>query len=56
MENEPLRAQGVFRDQENERFLCFGFNRRPSDEELRAVHDLLRRPLPPEEQEGKDEA
>ncbi len=38
----PLRAKGIGRDFENEQTLFVSFNRRPTDDELRALHDLLR--------------
>jgi hypothetical protein len=37
-------ARGVSRDAGDERTLCVAFDRRPSDDDLRAVHDLLRGP------------
>lgn len=39
---EHLRAMGIWRDPDNERTLFVIFNRAPSDDEMRAVHELLR--------------
>lgn len=38
-----LIGRGVFRDGGEERTLCISFNRKPTDDELRAVHDFFRR-------------
>lgn len=38
-----LRCFGVGRDSENPKALCFSFSRPPTDDELRALHDLVRR-------------
>lgn len=40
---DDLKAIGAGRDAQNERFLSICFNRRPTDDELRAVHNFLRR-------------
>ncbi len=37
-----LRAKGIGRDFENEQMLFVSFNRRPTDDEMRVIHDLLR--------------
>lgn len=44
MNSEHLRAVGVARDPDNPQMLFLAFNRPPSDDEMRAVHDFLRRP------------
>ena len=40
---DGLRALGVGRDAGNEKALLVCFNRKPSDDEMRALHDLLSR-------------
>lgn len=42
-EFKGLTAIGAGRDAENEKSLCIYFDRRPTDDELRAVHNFLRR-------------
>lgn len=42
MSDETLKARGVFRDPGDERTLSVAFNRKPSDAEMRAIHDYLR--------------
>lgn len=38
----PLRAMGVGRVENEPVAICVYFNRRVTDDELRAIHDLLR--------------
>ncbi len=38
----PLRAKGIGRDFEDEQILFVSFNRCPTDDEMRVIHDLLR--------------
>jgi hypothetical protein len=38
-----LRVPGVGRDKDNAAALCFYFNRRATDDEMRFLHDVLRR-------------
>lgn len=40
---EPLRCPGAGRDAGNEKALCFYFNRAPTDDELRYLHDVMQR-------------
>ena len=40
-----LRARGIGREKDDERTLFVFFNRRPTDDEMRRVHDLLGDPL-----------
>jgi hypothetical protein len=40
---QPLRCQGVSRDVGNERALSFYFSRRPTDDELRLLHQVMQR-------------
>jgi len=48
-----LRVNGVGRDADNERTLIVYFDRRPTDDELRAVHEHLRTlPTPPRPYDG----
>lgn len=42
MNDDPLKACGIFRDPDDERTLSVAFNRKPSDAETRAIHDFLR--------------
>lgn len=37
-----LRCSGVGRDKDHDQSLIFYFNRQVSDDEMRALHDLLR--------------
>lgn len=41
----PLSAKGIGRDPDNEQVLFASFDRRPTDDEMRAIHDLLRKPF-----------
>lgn len=41
--SDGLKASGIIRDPENEQFVSIGFNRKPTDDEMRAVHNFLRR-------------
>lgn len=43
--SEPIRVTGVSRVADNDKVLLVGFDRRPTDDELRAFHDRSR--LPP---------
>ncbi len=43
LQGEALRAVGVSRVADNDGVALVFFNRRPSDDELRALHDSLRR-------------
>ena len=38
-----LKCPGVGRDKDNEQSLCFYFNRKPSDDEMRYLHDVMQR-------------
>lgn len=38
-----LECNGVGRDAEHLRSLCFYFNRVPTDDEMRYLHDVMRR-------------
>lgn len=38
-----LRCFGGGRDADNQQTLWFAFNRRPTDDELRFLHDVMRR-------------
>lgn len=44
--NDDFRVRGVGRDCENERVLCLYLNRRPTDDEMRRIHELLREGIP----------
>lgn len=39
---EPLRCPAAGRDAENEKTLCFYFNRRVTDDEMRHLHAVIR--------------
>ncbi|MDA9398701.1 MULTISPECIES: hypothetical protein [unclassified Bradyrhizobium] len=39
---EPLRCPAAGRDAENEKTLCFYFNRRVTDDEMRFLHTVIR--------------
>src|SRR6185437_15107724 len=39
----PLRCPGVGRDADNEQSLCFYFNRKPTDDEMRFLHEVMQR-------------
>jgi hypothetical protein len=39
----PLKCSGVGRDAENERLLCFYFNRKPTDDEMRYLYEVMQR-------------
>ncbi len=41
--SEPLKCPGVGRDAENEKSLCFYFSRKVSDDEMRALHEVMQR-------------
>ena len=41
--SEPLKLNGVGRDAEHEQALCFYFDRKPTDEEMRFLHEALER-------------
>lgn len=41
MADEPLRIIGTARDPENNKGAAIYFNRTPTDDELRAIHDSL---------------
>lgn len=43
MSHEDLKAVGIGRDAQEPRCLSVAFNRSPTDDELRAVHNFLRR-------------
>lgn len=45
-ENEMLHVSGVGRDADDERTLFMSLNRKPTDDEVRAIHDFLRRVEP----------
>jgi hypothetical protein len=38
-----LKCPGVRRDKDNENWLCFYFDRRPTDNEMRFLHDVMKR-------------
>ena len=38
-----LKCPGVGRDAENEKALCFYFNRQVSDDEIRYLHEVIQR-------------
>lgn len=40
---EPVAIQGVGRDAENEKSLCFYFDRKPTDDEMRYLHEMMQR-------------
>lgn len=40
---EPLRCPGSGRDADNDRALIFYFNRKPTDAELRYLHEVMQR-------------
>lgn len=42
---DNLRVLGVGRDAENEKAVLLCCNRRPSDDEMRVIHAILRQPL-----------
>lgn len=42
-DREQLRCPGVGRDAENEKSLCFYFNRKPTDDEMRYLHEVMQR-------------
>ncbi|KYK50340.1 hypothetical protein A1D31_39160 [Bradyrhizobium liaoningense] len=39
---EPLRCPAAGRDADNEKMLCFYFNRRVTDDEMRYLHAVMR--------------
>jgi len=39
----PLKCPGVGRDAGNDRSLCFYFNRKPTDDEMRYLHEVMQR-------------
>jgi hypothetical protein len=39
----PLKCPGVGRDAENEQSLCFYFNRKVTDDEMRYLHEVMQR-------------
>lgn len=41
--SDHLRAIGIGRDLQNDRVLILSLNRPPNDDELRAIHDAIRR-------------
>ncbi len=43
LQQDQLKATGIGRDPDNSQFLFIGFNKKPSDDEMRAIHDFLRR-------------
>jgi hypothetical protein len=47
LESARLKARGVFRDPDSDRTLFIAFNRRPTDDEMRAIHEILRHPGDP---------
>lgn len=40
---ERLKCPGVGRDAENDRSLCFYFNRKVTDDEMRYLHEVMQR-------------
>ncbi len=38
-----LKCPGVGRDAENEKSLCFYFDRKPTDDEMRYLHEVMQR-------------
>lgn len=40
---KTLACTGACRDGDNPKALCFTFNRRPTDNEMRFIHEALRR-------------
>lgn len=40
---EDLKCPGVGRDTENEQSLCFYFSRKPTDDEMRYLHEVMQR-------------
>lgn len=40
---EQLKCPGVGRDAEHDKALCFYFNRPVSDDEMRALHEVMQR-------------
>jgi hypothetical protein len=44
--NDSLRVNGVSRDASDARTLVIYFNERPSDDDMRRIHDLLREGSP----------
>lgn len=42
-QNEPLRCPGIGRDAENSKSLVIYLNRPASDDEMRFLHDVLKR-------------
>lgn len=41
-----LKAKGIGREIGSPQYLFIGFNRQPTDDEMRAIHEFLRRPPP----------
>lgn len=42
-EREQIKCSGIGRDAGNEKSLCFYFNRKPTDDEMRYLHDVMQR-------------
>lgn len=40
---DKLKCPGVGRDAENEKSLCFYFDRKPTDDEMRYLHEVMQR-------------
>ncbi len=38
-----LKCSGVGRDKDNEQFLFFAFSRKPTDDEMRYLHEVMER-------------
>jgi len=38
-----LKCNGAGRDKDNDQFLWFAFNREPTDDELRYLHEVVKR-------------
>lgn len=42
VEDDPVKCLGVSRDAENDQAIIVSLSRRPSDNELRGLHDFIR--------------
>lgn len=40
---DKLKCNGIGRDKDNDQFLFFAFNRKPTDDEMRYLHEVMER-------------
>lgn len=43
IQKDDLKCPGVGRDADNEKSLCFYFDRKPTDDEMRYLHEVMQR-------------